>query len=132
MAEHTCHCGQHYAVVNNRVAKPGYTHVSESVTPDEDIFGNVTGYSMKKSGRWIRQGPEVPITRRPDDGGLTWTYEWPCGDHMASIEEPAYDLVDCRYCAARSGTRNYYYGEASRCSCCYGNLRHWVPRGATT
>lgn len=84
----------------------------------------------------------VPLTL-VDEGKRTWAHEWPCGDHIARLESPAYDRTDCTWQAGSSGVcskramqlvqqkpADFYvnpsYGMA--CACCGHQGTHIVYR----
>lgn len=117
-------CGQHFHLSDLGWATPGYTR---QIRPT--IYNERGGVIQEGSAVWVGQGPRVIITRRPDEGGLTWTLEWPCGDHAATFEEDAYDIVNCS-CAANR--QHHFDRRRQTCRCCHGARHHRIQRDGST
>lgn len=132
MTTHTCGtCGQPWAVNFGLMrADPGETVIgSPSYLPVTDIYGTVTGHRWKRSGRWVSHGDPTALRQLPDNGELTWTYAWECGDHETSVQQPAYDVVLCTRCApSRKDPAAALPGRSFPCACCGGNPGHYIAR----
>lgn len=128
MSMHDCPtCGQTFNVRTvPGDATPGTYQTWETRVPVEDVFGRVEGHKISQCGRWVSAGPPVEVTSIPDDGGPSLTYRWPCGDHTATLQFPAYDREQCRYCAPDAFLVSG--GRQTRCSCCGGNPSHAIAR----
>ncbi|MDN5896499.1 MAG: hypothetical protein L0H93_21070 [Nocardioides sp.] len=122
----TC-CTSYVVDIVVGTALPGIYRTGQARVPVEDIFGRSDGnYRTTTTGGWVSSGPTVPVTKLPDDGGYTITYTWPCGDHTAQLQKPAYDRQRCRFCTPEP--HGALGGRQRRCLCCGGNPTHAIAR----